>query len=166
MKVHYTTSRWAVEQKFPIISGLCFRKISKLKLAWVKSLSIHVTEKLKNSVGAQLMPRELNFSSSLSTFNMVASFAGSSWWPLALQTHTLQVQILQKRGCVSFKKFPTKESLYFSDSDWVICPHLNQSLCPEPYNDFWVATSGSGVASTPSKCIWAKCRTGDSGYKY
>lgn len=68
----------------------------------------------------------------------------STWWlqPLALHgglwhsrlTHS-QTEVPQKRRCVSFLEVPPKGLLYFSDSDWVISSPLNQSLCPESYND-------------------------------
>lgn len=70
-------------------------------------------------------PWQLNFFSSSSTFNMVASFLalhGGFWYSRVICSH---IQSCRKED-VSFSDIPTKESLYFSDSDWVICPS------PEP----------------------------------
>lgn len=65
---------------------------------------------------------------------MVASFLalhGGFWYSRVICSH---IQSCRKED-VSFSDIPTKESLYFSDSDWVYVQPLNQSLCPRPYND-------------------------------
>lgn len=124
-------SSWGVEQKFPLISK-CYRK------------SPNQTGLRKNCINhqkAQVLSKSLV--DAMGTEFLLLPLL-STWWlpPLALHgglwhsrlTHS-QTEVPQKRRCVSFLEVPPKGLLYFSDSDWVISSPLNQSLCPESYND-------------------------------
>lgn len=98
MKSCYTTSSWGVEKEFPTIYYHLFRKYpDSTWLEW--SLLIYLMEKLRNSLGNKLMPREVNFYlflyPSRGSF-ILRLFMGS---PREFRLTCSQVQVLQKRGC-------------------------------------------------------------------
>lgn len=108
MKSCYTTFSRRGEWKFPLLSPPFSENIqTQIGLSRVDRFMIHVIEKLKNALGARLMPREVNFSSSLSTLNIVAAFSGSLWWLLAgtSSSHPPRFKTCKKEDVYLFQKF-------------------------------------------------------------